>query len=198
MDLLLRIKGASSDDISRGTAAAEAVLERAGISAEQAAYGAFAIEGWDIRGFHEDEEPPEAAYAAAQLWADAERAAIEACCAGWPEDKKPMTADMGLLTDPEIQLADRATALSKLRAHAEVEDGKSESMNGDDCILAWRVAEELDDVFVARDLVAAVTIAFTTLQLIGFHPDEPIEPKRKAVHDAINALEKATEKQTSH
>ncbi|MER8944489.1 hypothetical protein [Mesorhizobium sp. M0701] len=42
-----------------------------------------------------------------------------------------------------------------------------------------------------------VTVAFTTLALAGFHPDEPIEPKRKAVLDAIEALEKATEKPTA-
>ena len=105
---------------------------------------------------------------------------------------------MELLTDPETQLADRVTALAKLRGYAEAEDGKSEYMNDDDSILAWRVADELDDVVVARDLVAAVTTAFTTLQLIGFHPDEPVEPKRQAVYDAINALEAATEKPTSH
>ena len=57
MDLLLRVKGASTDEIARGTAAAEAVLERGGITAEQAARGAFALEGWDLHGFSEDETP---------------------------------------------------------------------------------------------------------------------------------------------
>ncbi|MER9236908.1 hypothetical protein NKI56_33795 [Mesorhizobium sp. M0622] len=52
------------------------------------------------------------------------------------------------------------------------------------------------DGFLARDLVSDVTVAFTTRALAGFHPDEPIEPKRKAVLDAIEALEKATEKPT--
>lgn len=41
MDLLLRSKGASPEEVSRGIAAAEAVLERAGITAEEAAEGMF-------------------------------------------------------------------------------------------------------------------------------------------------------------
>ncbi|MER9236907.1 hypothetical protein NKI56_33790 [Mesorhizobium sp. M0622] len=54
MNLLLRVKGASREEISRGVLAAEAVLERAGITAEEAAEGMFALEGWDISGFPED------------------------------------------------------------------------------------------------------------------------------------------------
>ncbi|PTE06575.1 hypothetical protein C9427_30575 [Mesorhizobium helmanticense] len=69
----------------------------------------FAIEGWDIRGFPEDDAPSDAAHMAAQIWSDAEDAAVEACCAGWTDDKKPVTSVMELLEDPETQLADRET-----------------------------------------------------------------------------------------
>lgn len=68
MDLLLRIKDASPEEISRGVAAAEGILNRAGIAACQA-----------------------------QIWSDAEDAALEACCAGWTDDKKPVTSVMELL-----------------------------------------------------------------------------------------------------
>ncbi|MER8369022.1 hypothetical protein [Mesorhizobium sp. M1378] len=65
--------------------------------------------------------------------------------------------------------------------------------------MAWLVAADIDDDSgMMRDLVGNVTIAFTVLSLSRFHPEEPIEPKRKAVHDAIDALEKATVKATSH
>jgi hypothetical protein len=40
-----------------------------------------------IKGFPEGDEPSEEEQKAADAWLDANRAASEACCAGWPEDK---------------------------------------------------------------------------------------------------------------
>ena len=194
MDLVLSVPGATPEEVSRGIAAAEAALERAGFTAEEAADGAFALEGWDINGFPEDglgEDEGEAA----QAWAEAHAAALEACCAGWPEDRKPISVDLSLLMDPETQLADRATALAMLREDLK-QDGK-DTLSGRDAILAWRVAADVEDRFEMRDLIANLTVAFTRLSLSHFHPEEPIEPKRQAVKDAINALESATEP-TSH
>ncbi|MES0032509.1 hypothetical protein [Mesorhizobium sp. M0040] len=193
----MRVKGASGEEILRGLLAAEAVLERAGITASrQAAEGMFALEGWDISGFPDDGQPTEKEDKAAQIWMEAQLAALEACCAGWSAEKRPAAADLELPTDPEAQLADRAIALAKLRALTEAEDGNGEFMDSAAGTLAWSVAAALDE-FLARDLVSDVTVAFTTLALAGFHPDEPIEPKRKAVLDAIEALEKAIEKPTA-
>lgn len=101
-----------------------------------------------------------------------------------------------LLTDPETQLADRATALAMLRQR--VEDNREGVFDGSDSTLAWRVAADFEDRIEMRDLVIGVRVAFTSLKLAHFHPEEPIEPKRRAVYDAINALEAATEKPTSH
>jgi hypothetical protein len=97
--------------------------------------------------------------------------------------------------DPATQLADRPTALAMLRALTAAQDGNGEFMNSQIGILADRLAVDVDN---PRDLIAAVTVAFTRLELAGFHPDEPIEPKRQAVYDAIDALEAATEMPTSH
>ncbi|TPK42330.1 MULTISPECIES: hypothetical protein [unclassified Mesorhizobium] len=195
MDLVLSVPGASPEEISRGLAAAEEALERAGFTAEEAAYGAFVVEGWDINGPPED-GPDYSASRAASAWGRAHAAALEACCEGWPENRKPISVGLELLTDPETQLADRSTALAMLREHLE-QDGK-DTLNGDDTILAWRVAAEVVDQLSMRDLIGDLSMAFTALALAHRRPDEPIEPKRRAVRDAINALEAATEKPTSH
>ena len=43
--------------MARGIAAAEAVFEQAGITALQGADDLFALEGWDIKGFLQDDKP---------------------------------------------------------------------------------------------------------------------------------------------
>ncbi|RWI62913.1 hypothetical protein [Mesorhizobium sp.] len=194
MDLLLKLRGASAEEKKRGVEAAKAVIDRAGITAEEAAGGFFAMEAWDDMGFPEDEEPSEAEYAAADVWGEAHTAALEACCADWPSDKKPVAVELELLMYPEEQLADRDTGLARLRAIVEAKDGHSEASNKV-FMLARRVAEDLEN---ARDLVADVTVAYTRLEHSCFDPREPVEPKRKAVLDAIDALEKATAKLAYH
>ncbi|TPJ52696.1 hypothetical protein [Mesorhizobium sp. B2-6-4] len=195
MDLVLSVPGASPEEISRGLAAAEEALERAGFTAEEAAFGAFTVEGWDINGPPED-GPDHPASRAASAWGQAHAAALEACCEGWPESRMPTSVGLELLTDPETQLADRSTALAMLREHLE-QDGK-DTLNGDDTILAWRVAAEVVDQLSMRELICDLSVAFTALALAHRRPDEPIEPKRRAVRDAINALEAATDKPSLH
>lgn len=195
MDLVLSVPGASPEEIARGIAAAEAALERAGFTAEEAADGAFALEGWDINGFPEDGLDDRAGDAA-HAWGEANAAALEACCAGWPEERKPIDVDLELLIDPETQLVDRVTALAMLREDLE-RDGK-DTHSGRDAILAWRVAADVGDRFKMRELIGDLTVAFSILSLSHRHPDELIEPKRQAVRKAINALEAATENPTSH
>ena len=99
MGLHLRIKGVSPEDKQRGVAAAEAVLRAAGMTAQRACAGMFALECWDDDGFvgelgEEDSE-------AATVWLEAEAAAIDACCIGWPEDKKPGMSSLEYHRDGE-------------------------------------------------------------------------------------------------
>jgi hypothetical protein len=89
MKLRLAIKGASPEDIQRGIEAAEQVFASAGISAEQAADGMFALEGWDDASFPDDGKPTEDDDNAAAVWMAANKAAISACCSGWPADEVP-------------------------------------------------------------------------------------------------------------
>ncbi|RWN30826.1 MAG: hypothetical protein EOR97_16475 [Mesorhizobium sp.] len=194
MDLLLTVPGASPEEIARGIAAANEVLDRAGISALEAADGMFAIEGWDDASFADESLPTGEENEAASAWIEASRAALDACCADWPAEKRPLAADLQLV-DSATQLADRPTALAMLRALTAAQDGNGEFMNSQIGILADRLAVDLDN---PRDLIAAATVAFTRLELAGFHPAEPIEPKRQAAYDAINALEAATKMPTSH
>lgn len=92
-----------------------------------------------------------------------------------PADKKPVAVELELLIDPEAQLADRDTALAKLRAIVEAKDVHSDASNKL-LILVYRVADELEN---ARDLVGDVTVAYTRLAHSCFYPDEPIERSGK-------------------
>jgi hypothetical protein len=169
MDLILTVRGASAEEKQRGVEAAKAVIEREGITAKEAAYGVFALEGWDDMGFPEDREPSEAEYAAADVWYKAEEAALEACCANWP-DRKPHTG-LELRTDPETQLADRDTALAKLRAIIKAEDGRGEHRDDRVFLLGRCVVAEMEDENLAQELVNELTIAYTPLSLAGVMPD---------------------------
>jgi len=84
MKLRLEIQGASPEEQQRGIEAAKAAFASAGISAEQAADGMSALEGWDDASFADEEEPTEEEDNAASVWMDANKAAISACCADWP------------------------------------------------------------------------------------------------------------------
>ncbi|MBZ9711426.1 hypothetical protein FJW08_31795 [Mesorhizobium sp. B3-2-1] len=89
MRLQLEIKGASPEEKHRGIEAAKAVLAAAGISAEEATDGMFALENWDDSSFDDDEAPTEDEDVAAAIWMGANKAAIMACCADWPSDAAP-------------------------------------------------------------------------------------------------------------
>ena len=90
MKLRLNIQGASDEEKKRGVEAAKAVFASAGVSAEQAADGVFALEGWDDAGFPDTGEPTQDEDDAAAVWMDANKAAINACCAAWPADQLPI------------------------------------------------------------------------------------------------------------
>ncbi|ESZ05791.1 hypothetical protein X737_35535 [Mesorhizobium sp. L48C026A00] len=104
MELRLNIEDATPQELVRGIAAAETVFARAGITALQGAEGLFALEGWDIKGFPEDDKPTEDEDRAATVWLKADEAAATACCAGWPEDKVPHHQVMELINVPRTKL----------------------------------------------------------------------------------------------
>lgn len=87
MPLRLVIENASSEELARGVAAAEAVFASSGVSVDDPVNGMFAVELWDMKGFPDDGQPSQEEDAAASVWFQAERAACAACCADWPEDK---------------------------------------------------------------------------------------------------------------
>jgi hypothetical protein len=182
--LKLSVPTATAAEVDRGLAAAVAVFRQARIHPIDAAAGAFAREGWDMGGFVGDIEDKE--LKAARVWDDANAAAREAACAGWPASRSVPDIGLEIVVDAEAQLADRATALAML--HKMVETGSRRRREG---ILAGIVVEDLADQEKARRLVDAVTIAFSSLEMAGYYPEEPVEPKRQAVIDAIDALEAA-------
>lgn len=92
--LRLNLDEASPEEKARGIAAAEAVFEEAGISAEEAANGMFALEGWDDQSFSDDAEPTESDDAAAAVWMEANKAALKACCVGWPEVPRELRLEL--------------------------------------------------------------------------------------------------------
>lgn len=189
MDIMMDARGATPQEKQRSIAAAWAVIERSGLTAEEAAEGSFAVEGWDDMGFPPHQEPSEDEYAAADVWWAASNAAIEACCEGWSDERRSQVHGLQLLHDPETQLVDRLTALARLRAIIQAEDGKNEFYDERIAMLARAATDDLADGSRARDLVTAVPVAYTPLACAQFTPDEPIEPKRRAVFDAIDALE---------
>ncbi len=189
MNIMMDARGATPEEKLRGLDAARAVFDRAGITAEKAAEGSFAIEGWDDKGFPPDQEPSEGEFAAADVWWAASKAAIEACCHGWPDERRSEVSGLQLLDDPETQLADRDTALARMRDIIQAEDGQGEFTDNRVFFLALAATAEMPDGSRAQQLVSAVTVAYSSLALAGFTPDEPIEPKRQAVLDAIAALE---------
>jgi hypothetical protein len=84
LNLTLDVEGTSNEELMRGLRAAIALFDKAGVSAVEAAHAAFKREGWDVAGFDPSAKPSAEEMKAAALWDNAEEAAIEACCAGWP------------------------------------------------------------------------------------------------------------------
>lgn len=99
MTITIHVAGAQPEDIVRGLLAAQAVFDRAGVTPDQAATARFVVEGWDIRGFAG--KVPEEELAICTLWDEADQAAVQACCAGWPADKVPGSADLELVREPQ-------------------------------------------------------------------------------------------------
>lgn len=93
--LLLDIAGAAPHEIQRGLTAARAVFDRAGISPREGdeARAAHWERGSRLRSRREAAE----SRARYEVWTTAERAAIDACCAGWQAERRPTTIVMDLI-----------------------------------------------------------------------------------------------------
>jgi len=188
----ISVPTANPAELQRGLEAAAAVFKERNVDPRDGADGLFALEGYDLSGFDPTDAPSDAEWAAIEAWQRAGEAALEAVCRDWSADRKrPDSARLQVIIH-EAQTVDRATALTRLRALAGAEAGRREFGEPTHAMLADVVADDLEDRDVAFELVAAVTIAYTTLSLSQFHPDEPIEPKRQALRDAIDQLEVGT------
>ena len=188
--LMISVPKATSEQVQRGLDAAIAVFKEAKVHPQDAAAGVFALEGWDISGFEGDIEDDD--FTAAGVWTRAEEAALNAVCADWPEDRKrPSSAELAIVWDPETQLADRTAALAMLRERTKAETGDKELLVNKIGNLGRAVCRDIEDWVLARDLVGNLTVAYTALELSGLDKG-PIEARRQAVFDAIDALEKAT------
>jgi len=99
MQLLVRVPGASPEEVHKGGLAAMAVFQEAGVTPLDAAEASFAREGWDLPGFDPDYEGYSAEEAEiANLWDEAAAKAAEVACADWPADRKrPDFAELEIL-----------------------------------------------------------------------------------------------------
>lgn len=105
MKLQLNVEGASEQEEMRGLEAAKKVFDKAGVDPLTASAGMFALEGWDIAGFPEEGEHALSAedQAAADVWLEANEAAMNACCEGW-DPSRPTEGELELIfTDEEAE-----------------------------------------------------------------------------------------------
>ena len=180
--IVIDVATASEAELLKGTVAAMAVLEKAKVSPVEAANGAFAREQWDLAGFPDSGSSAGAAGAAA-AWDQADTAALEAVCEGWPRSRRPDSAALALLTDPEAQLATRAEAIAMLKVMAREDAGGTEWERA--CSLAERAGGGILDRHRARDLVGDVTRSIVTATAA------PAPAARRMLEAAIDALERA-------
>ncbi len=88
MQLIVRIDGATPEEVHRGGLAAMALFSEAGVTPYDAAAAAFAREGWDMSDFADDyDEYTDEDAAIAHLWDAAAVKAAEVASADWPADR---------------------------------------------------------------------------------------------------------------
>lgn len=83
MQLILRVDGAPREALERGVVAAQIVLNKCHLTAGEASLARWARSEW-LRNTSTEICPPEGIAKAAAVFALAEAAAINACCAGQP------------------------------------------------------------------------------------------------------------------
>lgn len=98
--LRLTIEGATEDEMKKGIDAAKAVFDKAGVHPAIAADGWWAMQEWDEGGFayplsEEDHRNGD-------IWLEAEKAAVNACCDGWEANHKPYLGALELVNTEGI------------------------------------------------------------------------------------------------
>jgi hypothetical protein len=188
----ISIPRATPEELQRGIQAAMQVFRDAGVQPAAAAEGRFRREAWDIGGFR-NRDITNAHLVAAAIWDQADTAALDAACADWDEDRKPQSADLEIVFDPEAQLADRPTAVDALRQIAKTDPRKwSKDEDRRVGIYAGIIAGQIENPFRVRDLVDPVTIAFhsaTSAQYRRQSLDAPRQHLRNMVEILIEASE---------
>ena len=199
MTLRLYIDGATTDEIARGLAAAEAVFEGSGVSYEDAMDGMLAVALWEMKGFSKDAAPSEDMDIKAGVWYEAERAACEACCAGWAEDK--VVRDRALGTgpgEPKAKTANPTTWPQRQKLYPsiierlETIEGPDRQLDIDICyVMGWitepgtpEEAAELGLPYLTSNLAEVAAITQKSLQGWTIEIDQApcdariIEPER--------------------
>ncbi len=112
---LVRLAGATHEEVARGLAAAQAVFDKAGITAERAAAAIFNVEGWDIAGFPDDDAsyPDDEDFEFLGVWDEADRAAAAAACRDWLDDKRPKSAGLELFEEETDARRDKLQGASE-------------------------------------------------------------------------------------
>ncbi|TIV59105.1 hypothetical protein [Mesorhizobium sp.] len=180
MPLRLVIENATSEELSRDIAAAQAVFARSGVSVEDAMSGMFALELWDLKGFPPNDEPGKEEDAAASVWFQAERAACEACSAGWPEDKAVRAHRvLGIgPVEPKVKTVNLATWPGRQRRYREIIErlematGPDRQLDIDICyVMGWvtepgtpEEATELGLPYLTSNLTEGAEITQKSLQ----------------------------------
>ncbi|MCV3206139.1 hypothetical protein OHD62_03670 [Mesorhizobium sp. YC-39] len=159
----------------------------------------FAMEGWDIKGFPDDAEPSDDEKIAANVWAKAERAACEACCAGWPQEEVIRRRALGIgPAEPKVKTANLETWPERKRLYPKVIErletatGPDRQLDIDICyVMGWvnepgtpKAAAELGLPYLTSNLSEVSEITRKSLESWKIEVDqEPcdariIEPER--------------------
>lgn len=179
MTLRLYIEGANAAELARGLAAAEAVFEGFGISYKDAMGGMLAVELREMKGLPKDAVPSEDMDIKAGVWYEAERAACEACCAGWPEDKVVRDRTLGTgPAEPKAKTANPTTWPERQKLYPsiivrlETADGPDRQLDIDICyVMGWitepgtaEEAAELGLPYLTSNLAEVASITQKSLQ----------------------------------
>ncbi|ADU36248.1 hypothetical protein [Variovorax paradoxus] len=88
MTMVLKVPGANPEEIAKGLRAAQAVLDAAGVTDVQGAWGLHELESFDDS-LGRSAKPRPGAVGAAFALAQARKAALAACCEGWGQLPRP-------------------------------------------------------------------------------------------------------------
>ncbi len=189
--LRITMPGASDDEIVRALLAATEVFERVSVTPYQASHGMDRLEAWDDRGLKEHDRKLRKKDAwRAGLWLRAEEAGMASLRKVYPADEVVRKFDMQLV-DMADWAPDRAAAVEALRGIANADADFDRNMRRV-AALCEQLADQMTDDSAARDVMADVTIAHTSLSLAKFDLGRPVEPLRKAMLAAIDRLEAVT------